>query len=323
MSDFLSVHPEVQEALRAGGPVVALESTVISHGLPSPANVETALAMEETVRQHGAVPATIAILDGRIRVGLDPADFERLAAGGAGGIVKVSRRDLPLVLARGGDGATTVAATMIAAALTGIPILATGGIGGVHRGAETTLDISADLEELAATPVAVVCAGAKAILDLPKTLEYLETHGVPVVGVGTDLFPAFYAGSVGLPVDERCETAGQVARILMAKWRLGLEGGIVVAVPIPDSAALDAEVVEAAVRQAVAEAANRDIRGKELTPFLLSRMESLTGGASLAANRALLLNNGRVGAELAVAYATLRRDLALPRRPPSTKRPIY
>lgn len=324
MHDYLAIQPEVQAALRAGRPVVALESTLISHGLPSPTNVETALAIEATVRERGAVPATIAVLDGRIRIGLDREDIGRLAESGRqGGIRKVSRRDLPLVLAQGADGATTVAATMIAADLAGIPVFATGGIGGVHRGVETTLDISADLEELARTGVAVVCAGAKAILDLPKTLEYLETKGVPVIGFGTDRFPAFYATAMGLPVDARCDTAAEVARVLHAKWRLGLDGGVLVAVPIPEAAALDAEVVEDAVRQAVAQANDRDIKGKELTPFLLRRLEELTAGASLAANRALLLNNAAVAADLAAAYATLKVETSLPRRPPASKRPLY
>ncbi|MFM2044593.1 MAG: hypothetical protein RLY86_3169 [Pseudomonadota bacterium] len=319
--DALSIHPVVAAALAANRPVVALESTLISHGLPFPANIETAQALEARVRAEGAVPATIAILDGRIRVGLEAEDMERLAKGG---VRKVSRRDLPLVLAQGADGATTVAATMIAADLAGIRIFATGGIGGVHRGVETTLDISADLEELARTEVAVVCAGAKAILDLPKTLEYLETKGVPVLGFGTDHFPAFYAASLGQPVDGRCDTPEEVARVLRTKWNLGLSGGIVIAVPIPEEAALDADAVEQAVRQAVAEAADRDVKGKDLTPFLLARMEQLTGGASLTANRALLLNNAGVAARIAVAQARLQAEFPAPRRPPpSTKRRFY
>ncbi|MDG3441062.1 pseudouridine-5'-phosphate glycosidase [Nitrospirillum amazonense] len=319
MLDYCVIKGEIAAAIKAGRAVVALESTVISHGLPYPANIEAAKAMEATVRAHGAVPATIAILDGRIRIGLEAEDFERLAAGD---IRKVSRRDLPLVLAAGGDGATTVAATMIAARLAGISVFATGGIGGVHRGAETTLDISADLEELARTDVAVVCAGAKAILDLPKTLEYLETRGVPVVGYGTDNFPAFYTAQCNLPVDSRCDSADDVARILRAKWQLGLSGGAIIAVPIPEEAALDAEAIEQAIRLAVAEAGGQGVRGKELTPFLLSRLEQLTEGASLVANRALLLNNAGVAAQIAVAYATLRRETTLPRRPPG-KRALY
>ena len=320
MHDYCAIHPEVAAAVKAGRPVVALESTLISHGLPHPANIETALALEATVRAGGAVPATIAVLDGRIRVGLEPEDLERLSEPG---VRKVSRRDLPLVLAAGADGATTVAATMIAAELAGIAVFATGGIGGVHRGVETTLDISADLEELATTSVAVVCAGAKAILDLPKTLEYLETKGVPVLGFGTDCFPAFYTGNCNLPVDTRCDTPDEVARVLRAKWQLNLRGGVVVAVPIPEEAALDAEAVEAAIRQAVSEASARDVRGKELTPFLLSRMEALTGGASLSANRALLLNNASVAARIASAYAQQRQETSLPHRPPPSKRPLF
>lgn len=320
MHDFLSIHPEVAAALKAGRPVVALESTLISHGLPAPASLETAREIEAAVRANGAVPATIAVLDGRIRIGLDDEDMQRLTVPGT---AKVSRRDLPLVLAKGADGATTVAATMIAADLAGIAVFATGGIGGVHRGAETTGDISADLEELATTPVAVVCAGAKAILDLPRTLEYLETRGVPVVGFGTDAFPAFYHRDSGLPVDGRCDTPEDAARVLNAKWRLGLEGGIVVAVPIPEEAALDAATAEAAVQHAVAEAAAGGVRGKALTPFLLHRLETLTGGASLTANRALLLNNAAVGARIAVAYARLKQETTLPKKPPPSKRPTY
>ncbi|QJE73614.1 pseudouridine-5'-phosphate glycosidase [Aerophototrophica crusticola] len=322
MHDFLSIHPAVAAALRANQPVVALESTLISHGLPHPANVETALALEAAVRAAGALPATVAVLDGRIRVGLEAEDLERLAQPG---VRKVSRRDLPLVLASGADGATTVAATMIAAELAGISVFATGGIGGVHRGVETTLDISADLEELSQTDVAVVCAGAKAILDLQKTLEYLETKGVPVIGFGTDRFPAFYTASLPLPVDGRVDSADDAARMLRAKWQLGLKGGVVIGVPIPEEAALDAEAVEAAIRQAVDEAENQGVRGKELTPFLLKRLEELTGGASLAANRALLLNNARVAGQIAVAYARQKAEMALPRKvtAPNKRPPGY
>jgi pseudouridine-5'-phosphate glycosidase len=320
MHEYVAIHPEVSAALRAGRPVVALESTVIVHGLPKPMGLEVARAVEDRVRAAGAVPATVAVLDGRIRVGLSTEDLERL---GEGGGRKISRRDLPIALATGGDGGTTVAATMIAARLAGIPVFATGGIGGVHRGAETTLDISADLEELAVSPVAVVCAGAKAILDLPKTLEYLETKGVPVLGFRTDRFPAFYTAAVDLPVDARCESAEEIARILRAKWTLGLDGGVVVANPIPEEAALDAAAIEEAIHGAVTEADAKGIRGKDVTPFLLARVEALTQGASLAANRALLLNNAALAAEVAVAYATLRSELALPKRPPSTKPRLY
>jgi len=319
--EFLKLHPDVARAIKENRPVVALESTLISHGLPAPGNLETARALEAVIRDSGAVPATVAVLDGRIRVGLDDEDLERLAQPG---VRKVSRRDLPLALAQGISGATTVAATMIAAELAGIAVFATGGIGGVHRGVETTLDISADLEELATSRVAVVCAGAKAILDLPRTLEYLETKGVPVVGYGTDRFPAFYTASLALPVDGRCDTADEVARLLRAKWNLGLAGGVVVAVPIPEDAALDAEAVEQAVRQAVAEADAQGVRGKALTPFLLGRLEALTGGASLSANRALLLNNARVAAGIAAAYCRQKVENAAPKAPPpAKKRPIY
>lgn len=318
MQDFLSIHPDVSAALKAGKAVVALESTVISHGLPHPANVETAMAMEAAVREEGAVPATIAVLDGRLRVGLDADDIERLARPE---VRKVSRRDLPVALAQGLDGATTVAATMIGASLAGIAVFATGGIGGVHRGVEQTLDISADLEELAVTDVAVVCAGAKAILDLPRTLEYLETRGVPVIGYGTDRFPAFYTAALNLPVDGRCDDPDTVARLLRAKWQLGLGGGVVIGVPIPADAALDADAVEAAVAQAVAAAEAQGVRGKALTPFLLTQMEALTGGASLTANRALLLNNARIGARIAVAYAMQKSQFVLPKKVVTAKRP--
>jgi pseudouridine-5'-phosphate glycosidase len=311
MHRYVAIHPEVSAALKAGRPVVALESTVMVHGLPKPLGLETARALEQAVRGEGAVPATIAVLDGRLRVGLSDDDLAHLADTGGR---KVSRRDLPIVLAAGSNGATTVAASLVAARLAGISLFATGGIGGVHRGAETTLDISADLEELAGSNVAVVCAGAKAILDLPKTLEYLETKGVPVVGFGTDRFPAFYSASVDLPVDARCDTEDQVARILHAKWELGLDGAVVVANPIPEEAALDAAAAEEAIRRAVAEANAAGIQGKDLTPFLLKRMEALTDGASLSANRALLLNNAALAARIAVCYARIRSELVLPQR---------
>lgn len=315
MHEYLSIHAEVAEALQARRPVVALESTLIAHGLPHPRNVETARALEAVVRAGGAVPATVAVLDGRIRVGLEDADLERLAT--APGVLKLSRADLPAALAAGADGATTVAATMIAARLAGIAVFATGGIGGVHRGAETTFDISADLEELAHTRVAVVSAGAKAILDLPKTLEYLETRGVPVVGYGTDRFPAFYTRDSGLGLAHRLDTPEAVARLLRAKWQLGLEGGVLIANPIPAEAALDPAQVEAALSQALAEADAQGVTGKAVTPFLLARLEALTGGASVAANTALLENNARVAAAIAVAYAALQRRFTLPRKAPT------
>jgi pseudouridine-5'-phosphate glycosidase len=313
MHDLLSVRPEVAAALRERRPVVALESTIISHGMPWPRNVETARAVEAAVREAGAVPATVAVLDGRIRIGLEDADLERLGQGGRA-VMKLSRRDLGIALATGVEGATTVAATMICAGMAGIAVFATGGIGGVHRGAETSLDVSADLEELARTPVAVVCAGAKAILDLPKTMEYLETRGVPVLGWRTDELPAFYSRTSGLAVTRRCEDAAEVARILDCQWRLGLDIGAVVANPIPEDAALDGAEIDAAIETAVREAAAQGIRGKEVTPFLLARVEALTAGRSLAANIALVMHNARVAAEIATAHAALSPP-ALPPRP--------
>jgi pseudouridine-5'-phosphate glycosidase len=297
--------PEVAAALAAGGPVVALESTIISHGMPWPRNLETARRLEAAIRAEGAVPATIAVLDGRIRVGLPDGDLERLAT--ARGLAKLSRRDLAAAVATGGSGATTVAATMIGAALAGIAVFATGGIGGVHRGGEVSLDVSADLEELARTPVTVVCAGAKAILDLPRTLEYLETRGVPVLGFGTDALPAFYTRDSGLPVDRRVDSAAEVAAIMAAARRLGLGGGMLVANPIAPAHALPRATVDAAIATALAEAERDGVRGKDVTPFLLARLEAITGGASLAANIELVVGNARVGAAIAVADAALRR----------------
>jgi pseudouridine-5'-phosphate glycosidase len=302
----LLLAPEVAAALAAGGPVVALESTIISHGMPYPRNLETARRVEAAIRAEGAVPATVAVLDGRLRVGLGAAELERLAT--ARDLAKLSRRDLAVAIATGGSGATTVAATMIGAALAGIAVFATGGIGGVHRGGESSLDISADLEELARTPVAVVCAGAKAILDLPRTLEYLETRGVPVIGFGTDAFPAFYTRDSGLAVDRRADSAAEVAAIMAAARRLGLGGGLLVANPIPEAHALPRATVEAAIATALADAERDGIRGKAVTPFLLARLEAITGGASLAANIELVASNARVGAAIAVAAAALRRD---------------
>ncbi len=316
MHEYLSVSPEVAGALAGRRPVVALESTVIAHGMPYPANLEAGRALEAAVREAGAVPATIAVLDGRIRVGLDAEDLDRLASGGRA-VRKLSRRDLPIAVAAGEDGATTVAATMIAAKLAGIAVFATGGIGGVHRGAELSFDVSADLDELARTEVCVVSAGAKAILDLPKTLEVLETRGVPVLGYRTDRFPPFYARESALPVDRRCDAAEDVARVMQAKWRLGLGGGVLVANPIPEEEALDAAGMEAAIAAATADAAAAGVSGKALTPFLLDRLEAITGGRSLAANRALILNNARVGAQIATAYAAIQgAQPPLPRTPP-------
>jgi pseudouridylate synthase len=301
MNSLLDLHTEVAAALAAARPVVALESTIISHGMPWPQNAETALAVEGEVRKHGAVPATIAIVDGRLKVGLSRDQIERLARGP--GAAKVSRRDIPIVVARGGTGATTVAATMIIAALAGIRLFATGGIGGVHRGAPTSFDISADLQELARTPVAVVCAGAKSILDLALTLEYLETHGVPVIGYRSDRLPAFYCRDSGLRVDVRLDEPQEIARVMKAKWELGLSGGLVVANPIPEQYALPREVIDRAIEQALADAHAQGITGKATTPFLLARVNALTGGESLAGNIQLVLNNARLAAAVAVAYA--------------------
>jgi len=293
----LKIRPEIQETLEANLPVVALESALISHGLPYPQNLETAQAMEQAVRENGAVPATIAIIEGDIQVGLTEGELERLATGG--GIRKVSRRDLPIAVARGEDGATTVAATMYVAALAGIEVLATGGIGGVHRGQPS--DISADLPELAQTRVAVVCSGAKAILDLPLTLEWLETHGVPILGYGTNEFPAFYSRQSGLPVDARVDTPEEAARVIRAKWELGLEGGVLVTVPVPQEAELPRQLAEEAIQRALAVAQEQGITGKALTPFLLNQIAQSTEGASVKANVALLKNNAAVAARIARA----------------------
>jgi pseudouridine-5'-phosphate glycosidase len=292
---------EVKKALGKGKPVVALESTIISHGMPYPQNLENARNLEEAVRETGAVPATIALLGGSIRIGLSNDELELL--GTSTEVVKASRRDLPVIIARGMNAATTVASTMICAELAGISVFATGGIGGVHRGAEQSFDISADLQELAKTDVAVVCAGAKAILDLPLTLEYLETHGVPVLGFQTEDFPAFYTRTSGLKVDYAVESAEEAARILDAKWSANLHGGVVIANPIPAGYALDKQHIDGAIETALAEARTRGLTGKELTPFLLQRISDITGGESLEANRHLALNNARVAADIAVAYA--------------------
>jgi pseudouridine-5'-phosphate glycosidase len=294
---YLKIAPGLHE------PLVALETTVISHGLPHPYNLETALALEETVRQHGATPATIALFDGKIKVGLDHVDLEKLAI--SKDVVKVSRRDLALVLNKKQTGATTVAATMICANLAGIRVFATGGIGGVHRGATTTLDISADLPELAQTPVIVVCAGAKAILDLPLTLEYLETLGVPVIGYGTDELPAFYTPQSGLRLEARADSPAEVAQIARTKWDLGLQGGLLVTVPPPVTEALPPARIEQAINNALAAAERLQIRGKATTPFLLDWIRQETEGASLEANIALLKNNAEVAAQIAVELAKL------------------
>lgn len=300
MNKYLDISPEVQQALADGKPVVALESTIISHGMPYPKNVETAMLVEKTIRENGAVPATIAIIGGRLKAGLSPEEIEYLGKSGRK-VAKVSRRDLAAIVARGADGATTVTTTMIIAHMAGIKVFATGGIGGVHRGAETTMDISADLEELAQTPVMVVCAGAKAILDLGLTLEYLETKGVPVLGYGTDELPAFYTRESGLGVDARIDTPEDLAAIFQAQRDLGLKTGMLVTNPIPQQYAMDKTVIDKAIDQALAESHEQGIHGKETTPFLLARVAELTGGDSLESNIQLVLNNARVAAKTAVA----------------------
>jgi pseudouridylate synthase len=305
MNALLDLHPEVADALRHGRPVVALESTIISHGMPWPQNAETAWLVEAAVREHGAVPATIAVIDGRLKAGLTREQIETLARQGLA-VPKASRRDLPLLIASGRTGATTVAATMIIAAMSGIRVFATGGIGGVHRGAEASFDISADLQELARTSVAVVCAGAKAILDLKLTLEYLETHGVPVLGYGTDELPAFYSRASGCKLKHRLDTPLAVARVLQAKWQAGLEGGVVIANPISAEHEIPQTRIAGYIQQALAEAQAQGVAGAAVTPFLLARVSELTGGASLAANIQLVLANARVAAQTAVQLARLQ-----------------
>ena len=304
MNKYLDVSPDVKAALESGRPVVALESTIISHGMPYPQNVETALEVERIVREGGAVPATIAVLKGRLKAGLSPEEIDYLGFKGAA-INKASRRDLPVLVAKGMDGATTVATTMIIASMAGISVFATGGIGGVHRGAETSMDISADLEELARTPVMVICAGAKSILDLGLTLEYLETHGVPVIGYGTKELPAFYTRKSGFSVDYELDSPEELAQAFFAKQDMGLGGGMLVANPIPEEHSMDSEAIGRAIDEAVAEARSRGIHGKELTPFLLAKIKDITGGDSLEANIQLVYNNARLAAGTALALSKL------------------
>ena len=301
---YLDKSPEVEAALKAGKSVVALESTIISHGMPYPQNVETALAVEQAIRDNGAVPATIAIIGGRLKAGLTKDEIEHLGKRGQA-VPKASRRDLAVLDSKGSDGATTVTTTMIIAAMAGIKIFATGGIGGVHRGAETTMDISADLEELAMTPVMVICAGAKSILDLGLTLEYLETKGVPVIGYGTDELPAFYTRTSGFSVDYRLDTPEELAKAFKTKLDLGLKGGMLVTNPIPEEYSMDPTVINAAIDRAIDEAKEQGIHGKATTPFLLAKVKELTGGDSLAANIQLVLNNARLAAKTASALALL------------------
>ncbi|MCF0185688.1 MAG: pseudouridine-5'-phosphate glycosidase [Bacteroidaceae bacterium] len=297
--NHLCVAPEVAAAIASGQPVVALESTIISHGMPYPQNVETALRVEQTIRDNGAVPATIAIIGGMLKAGLSRDEIEYLGKKGLS-VIKASRRDLPVLVARGEDGATTVATTMIIAAMAGIKIFATGGIGGVHRGAETSMDISADLEELAQTPVMVVCAGAKSILDLGLTLEYLETKGVPVIGFGTDELPAFYTQKSGFGVDYRIDSEKELAAAFNAKISMGLKGGMLVTNPIPECFSMEPEYINKVIDEAVAEAEDLGIRGKNITPFLLAKVAEKTDGESLDSNIQLVLNNAALAARTAV-----------------------
>ena len=300
MNPYLDIAPEVKAALEAGKPVVALESTIISHGMPYPKNVETALRVEQTIRDNGAVPATIAVIGGRLKAGLSREEIEHLGKAGRA-VAKASRRDLPALVARGADGATTVTTTMIIAFMAGIRVFATGGIGGVHRGAQQTFDISADLEELAQTPVMVICAGAKSILDLGLTLEYLETKGVPVIGYQTDELPAFYTRHSGFGVDYRIDTPEELAAAFKAKMACGLKGGMLVTNPIPEEFSMPKEVIDRAIEQALREMDDAGIHGKQCTPFLLAKVKDLTGGDSLASNIQLVLNNARLAAQTAKA----------------------
>jgi pseudouridine-5'-phosphate glycosidase len=304
LEKYLVVSDEVKKAIKEGKPVVALESTIISHGMPYPKNVETALNVEKIVRDNGAIPATIAIIKGKITVGISKDEIEYLGKKGLN-VPKASRRDLPVILAQGMDGATTVATTMIAAAMAGVKVFGTGGIGGVHRGAETTMDISADLEELAGTPVCVVCAGCKSILDIGLTLEYLETKGVTVVGYKTAEMPAFYTTHSGFGVDYRLDTPKEIAEAFHVKEDCGLRGGMVVGNPIPDEYAMDPDYINANIDAAIKEANEKGIKGKEITPFLLDKIQKLTGGASLEANIKLVYNNVAVAAQIAKEYSIL------------------
>jgi len=296
---YLDLSEEVRKAIEDKKPIVALESTIISHGMPYPQNVETALKVEEIIREHGAVPATIGIIGGRLKAGLTSEEIDYM--GRAKNIAKVSRRDIPYLVAHKRDGATTVASTMILASMAGIRVFATGGVGGVHRGAEKTMDISADLEELAMTEVAVVCAGAKSILDLGLTLEYLETKGVPVLGYQTEELPAFYTRKSGFSVDYKADTPEEIADILRTKWDLGLKGGALIANPIPEEYSMDADLIARVIEDAVKEAEALGIKGKDTTPFLLAKIKEITGGESLESNIQLVYNNARLAAKIAVS----------------------
>ena len=307
INPYLDIAPEVKAALDAGKPVVALESTIISHGMPYPQNRDTALEVERIIRELGAVPATIAIIGGRLKAGLSPEEIDYLGKTGSG-VAKASRRDLPVLVAKGMDGATTVTTTMMIAAMAGIQVFATGGIGGVHRGAEVTMDISADLEELAETPVMVICAGAKSILDLGLTLEYLETKGVTVIGYGTEELPAFYTRKSGFKVDCRVDSPEELARVFRAQRALDFKGGMLVTNPIPEEYSMDADVINKAIDEAVAESQRLGIHGKETTPYLLARIKDITGGDSLASNIQLVFNNARLGALTAKALRDMEEQ---------------
>lgn len=297
LEKYLQVHPEVQKAVASGQPVVALESTIISHGMPYPKNIEMAKNVSKIIRDNGAIPATIAIIDGILKVGLTEEEIEFL--GTSKNVVKASRRDLPFIISKKLTGATTVATTMILADLAGVRVFATGGIGGVHRGAETTFDISADLQELANTNVAVICAGAKSILDIGLTLEYLETNGVPVIGFGTDEMPAFYTRKSGFGVDYRVDSSMEVAQALKAKWDLNLKGGMVIGNPIPEEFEMDYDTINNAIESALKEADEKNIGGKNVTPFLLDKVKTITAGKSLESNIELVYNNAKVAAQIA------------------------
>lgn len=304
LEKYLNVHPEVKKALAEGLPVVALESTIISHGMPYPKNIEMAKTVSKIIRENGAIPATIAIIDGVLKVGLTTEEIEFL--GTSKDIVKASRRDLPFIISKKLNGATTVATTMILANLAGVKVFATGGIGGVHRGAQETFDISADLQELANTNVAVICAGAKSILDIGLTLEYLETNGVPVVGFETEEFPAFYTRKSGFGVDYKVESSLEVASALKAKWDLNLKGGMVIGNPIPKEFEMDYDTINNAIESALKEAEEKNIAGKKVTPFLLDRVKTITYGKSLDANIELVYNNAKVAAQIAKDLSELK-----------------
>lgn len=305
MNQYLSIHPEVQAALDQGKPVVALESTIIAHGMPYPENIKTAKLVESVIREHGAIPATIAIMNGQCKVGLSEAELEEI--GSAKNVAKVSRRDIGRLISSRHLGATTVASTMYIANLAGIKVFVTGGIGGVHRGGETTMDISADLEELSQTGVAVVCAGAKSILDLRLTLEVLETKGVPVVGYQTDVLPAFYTRESDIEIPTRLDEANQIASLMDAHWRVGIPSGVLIANPIPREYSMPQETIDRAINQAIQDANNKGITGKEVSPFLLAAIKEITGGSSLKANIELVLNNARLGAKIASSYQELQQ----------------